>query len=181
MADNAEKNDEKPATEEKPSTPPWGENFEPERAWRLIQNLRGDNEGLKKERDDARAEAAEFRTAAEKSGEDRDKALKAAVERAEKAERDLAIRKHNLPDDVVEEFADYLSGSPEEVDARAARLAARLSKASETETPPVEDEDNDEGGDIPAKPKPALTPGHGGDDAAPFDPAAIAAAARSRF
>ncbi len=179
MADDP-KNDETPSTDEKNATPPWGDNFDAERAWALIQGLRGDKETLKKERDDARAEASDFRTAAEKTGEDRDKALKAATERAEKAERDLAISKHNLPADVLEEFGDYLTGTTEEVDAKAARLAARLApKPAEGDEGKETEESSTE--EIPGKPKPALRPGHGGEQDAPFDPKAIADAARARF
>ncbi len=183
MADDAEKNTDTTETETKETTPPWGDNFDAARAWKLVQDLRGDKENLKKERDEARSEAAEFRTAAEKSGEDRDKALQAAVERAEKAERDLAIRKHNLPEDVLKDFEDYLTGTPEEVDAKAARLAARLAPKPEEGKEGEEKETGAEknGDEIPGKPKAALRPGHGGEEDAPFDPAAIAAKARERF
>lgn len=167
---------------------PWtAEDFDAERAWRLVQSLRAERDGLKTERDDARKEAEEFRSAASKTGDERDKALAAATKRAEDAERSLAIRKHNLPDDVVEEFADYLTGTPDEVEAKAARLAARLAPK------PPEGDGGDKGGDkggdgsdgtseIPGRPKPRLTPGDssGDDDAGDFDPEAIARAARER-
>lgn len=169
-----------PAAEEK--APEFTGEFDEDRAKRAIANLRAEVSALKDNLSAVTKERDDFRTAAEKTGEDRDKALSEALKRAEKAERDLAIAKHGLPDDVVQEFADYLTGTPEEVDAKAARLKARL--APKEETPPADDEGANSGEEtppqeIPGRPKPALTPGHGGDTSEPFDPAAIAKAARA--
>lgn len=175
---------DKPATPPAESTPPWGDDFDAERAWRLVQNLRSEVSGLKTERDAARSEATEFRSAAEKTGEERDRALADAVTRAENAERKLAISSHNLPDDVVEEFGDYLTGSPQEVATKAAKLAARLGLTKIEEPAPNADEPPAEPAapQLPGRPKTAPVPGSAGDpNTEPaFDPVAIAAAARAR-
>ena len=174
MADSAEKKDEKVTTPDAPKAdaPPWGDDFDAEKAWRLIVNLRSDVAGLKTDRDDART-ALQAREDAEKSDAEK------AVARAERAEADLkeerrkglvsaAALKHNLPDDVLE----FLTGDDAEaIEAKAARLGA-LSKVETTEEP---------GEEIPGKPKAALRPGHGGEETPAFDPNAIAEAARASF
>jgi uncharacterized protein YPO0396 len=128
MPDDVKKSDEK-TDEPQGKAPEFDGEIDAEKAARLVANLRAEVASLKTERDDARSERDAFREAAEKTGAERDEALKAAVKRAEDAERTLAISKHNLPDDVVAEFADYLTGPPDVLDAKAARLAARLAPA----------------------------------------------------
>ena len=177
MADTAEKKDEKVTTPDAPKAeaPPWGDDFDAEKAWRLIVNLRTDVSGLKTDRDDART-ALQAREDAEKSESEK------AVARAERAEADLkderrkglvsaAALKHNLPDDVLE----FLTGDDAEaIEAKAARLGALGGSKVETE-------EKSGGEEIPGKPKAALRPGHGGEETPAFDPAAIAQAARERF
>lgn len=158
--------------------------FDAEKAKTAIANLRTEVAALKERNAAVITERDEFKAAAEKTGEDRDTALKAAVERAETAERTLAISDAKLPDDVVTEFADYLTGSAEEVREKAKRLAARLLPPEDKATgdDPADDADKDKGGDAPkappARPAPALVPGDGGDASEPFDPVAVAKAAR---
>lgn len=155
--------------------------FDAEKAQRLVANLRAEVVTLKERTAAITAERDDFKAAAEKTGDDRDKALKAALDRAEAAERSLAIKKHNLPDEIVEEFADYLTGTAEEVDAKAAKLAARLAPKTEEPGEPAGGEGEEPVEEPPApveRPKPALTPGHGGEVTPDFDPVAIAKAAR---
>lgn len=48
------------------TTPPWeanGERFDPERAWRLIQDLRGERDGLRTERETLQGRVSEFEQA----------------------------------------------------------------------------------------------------------------------
>lgn len=185
MSDNANATGE---TTENPEgkAPEFEGEFDAEKAQRLVANLRGEIATLKERTAAITAERDDFKAAAEKSGEERDKALKDALDRAEAAERSLAIKKHNLPDDVVEEFADYLTGTAAEVDAKAAKLAARLGAAPKEEQPAPEGEESGEKdgeeeeppANLPERPKPALTPGHGGEVTPEFDPVAIAKAAR---
>lgn len=158
-----------PAAPTKPA--PWGENFDPERAWRLVENLRADIASLKTERDEAR-----------KSLQERETELSTITERATNAERGLwlekALRKHPAlaekvgeGDDAVD-LSEFLKGdTEEEILRRAARLAALRSPAPpKGDTPPPSTDDG--------RPKPDLVPGHGGTPAPPFDPDKIAAEAR---
>lgn len=171
---------------DKPTTPPWGDDFDAERAWTLIQNLRGDVETVKTERDEARQERDDAKAA---DPEAADK-LTAAETRAKTAETSLwterALRKHSIDEDLV----DFLTGdTEEEILAKAERLAGRSKPADSADNgdkggadkggKPDADADASAGDQgLPGTPKPSLTPGHGGDTPAPFDPDAIAAKAR---
>jgi hypothetical protein len=159
-----------PKTDDAPKTTFSGD-FDPERAARLIDNLRGEIADLKKDLGTART-ALQEREDAEKSEAQKIADRAAAAEKAAAdAKRALLIeratRKHSLPEDVVE----FLTGdTEEEIEAKAARLASLgAPKKDGEETPPA---------DLPGKPKADLVPGHGGEETAPFDPDAIAAAAR---
>lgn len=170
---------------DKPTTPPWGDDFDAERAWTLVQNLRGDLDKLKTERDDARQERDDAKAASD-STESAEK-LTAAEARAKAAETSLwterALRKHSIDEDLV----DFLTGDTEEdILAKAERLAGRSKPAEEKPSTDGDPKDGDKPADdkpagdqgLPGTPKPSLTPGHGGDTSAPFDPDAIAAKAR---
>lgn len=162
-----------------PTTPPWGDDFDAERAWTLVQNLRGDVDKLKTERDEARQERDDAKAASD-SPEAAEK-LTAAETRAKNAETSLwterALRKHSIDEDLV----DFLTGATEEeILAKAERLAGR-SKPADGDKPDGDKPDGDKpDGDkgLPGTPKLSLTPGHGGDSPAPFDPDAIVSAIR---
>lgn len=156
--------DEKPAGK----APRFDGEFDPERAARLIENLRSDLDKIKAERDELRT-AHQEREDAEKTE------LEKLRERAERAEaglkdaqlsslRSTVARKHQLPDELL----DYLNGDDEEsLNAKAETLAKYARRPAD---------------DLPGRPKPDLVPGEGDDsDDAPFDPAAIAKQARNRF
>ncbi|MBW3663566.1 MAG: hypothetical protein KY469_10740 [Actinobacteria bacterium] len=117
------------------SKPPWGsdEEFDPEKAWKLIQNLRGDVDELKpkaaklKELEDA--DKTEAQRAAERAAE----AEKRAAEAEAQAAKLEAAVKHGL----TEEDLDLLgTGTPEEIAERAEKLAARLGSSQERPLPP---------------------------------------------
>lgn len=174
-----------------PSTPPWGDDFDAEKAWTLVQNLRGDKEKLQGEKDSLTAELTTERQAredAEKAAKDVDPEgkLTAAEKRAADAERSLwterALRKHAIDEELVE----FLSGDTEEAILAKAEKLSKVGKPGD-EKPGGEKSDEDkngadkpEGGELQGRPAPALTPGHGGDSPAPFDPEAIASAARRK-
>lgn len=174
MSDDTRNEDPKPA-EKKTTTPPWGkdEDFDPARAWSLIENLRTEVEDLKTAKKDLEADRQAREDAEKTEAEKAADRAKQAEERAEQAERALyverAVRKHEIPDDLVE----FLTGSTEEeINERAERLSKSLGKdGSEQER--KHEEPGDDG-----RPTPALTPGHGGDAPEHFDAAAIAQAAR---
>lgn len=139
-------------TPPKPTTPEgkarqWDGEFDPERAARLIENLRKENAALKAAKPD------------EKSLQDRLAALEEALSKSErKALVAQAAKAHNLPDDLLE----FISGDSEEDINRKAEALAKFAKA------PAEE--------VPGRPKPRLKPGTGGDDGEPFDPKAVAKA-----
>lgn len=156
-----------PTTEDK--APKWEGDFDPERAAKLVANLRSDMDKLKQERDELRRVQQE-REDAEKSE------LEKAVARAERAEqalqtaerdklRSAIAKKHELPDELV----GFLDGDTEDDIEAKAKALAEFAAAR-----------RDPADDLSGKPKPRLVPGHGDDsDSAPFDPDAIAKAARS--
>jgi len=147
--------------------PGWEGDFDPDRAARLVTNLRDESKKAKDELADLRKKLAE-KEDAEKSE------LQRIQERAERAEAELnQTRSALLVAEVAKEYgvpADLLNGSNrEEIEARAKALAdwAGASKRPADE--------------VPGKPKPRLVPGSGAatDDA--FDPAATAAKIRARY
>lgn len=136
--------------------------FDADRAARLVSNLREEKDGLAGKIKALEAEIAE-KGGSEKTLQDR---LDALEKRAADAERDLLVSKvakeHHVPDDLLE----FLSGKDEAtLKTQAERLAAYAKKPAD---------------DVPGKPKPKLTPGHGGDEEAPFDADAVAKSARRR-
>lgn len=169
------------------STPPWGDDFDAERAWTLVQNLRADKDKLQGEKDTLTTELATERQAredAEKVAKDADPEgkLSAAEKRAADAERSLwterALRKHSI----AEELVEFLSGDTEEAILAKAEKLSKVGKP-DGEKPKADEEKPDESaekpeGGLPPRPTPDLTPGHGGDAPAAFDPEAIASAAR---
>lgn len=161
-----------PETTEKPEgeeTPPWGDDFDPARAWKTIQNLREVEKAHKKaeaERERAEKERAEAeKTELQKAEE----AVTAARTEALEARRELwterAARKFEIPDDLLE----FLAGDTEEqIQKRAEALAKRIAK--DAPAPPA----------TSTRPKPALKAGDSGGETLSADPDAIAKRARAR-
>jgi hypothetical protein len=143
-----------PATPAAPSTsdskPPWGEDFDAARAWKLVENLRADN-ATKTAKLSDHEKAAQARADAEKSEVERataraERAEKALADREAASRRTDVLKKHGLSDD----DAAYLAGiTDDELDAKAEALAARLGLSKK-----------DAAEEIPGKPAPKLTPGH---------------------
>lgn len=170
--------DNKPA--DAASTPPWGDEFDAQRAWDTITALRGEVKTLKgavanaeEERDSAFSE----RDAAKAIADEAEAKITAATEEHGKAltaaQRDLyierAVRKFGLDEDLV----DFITGDDEE------SILAKAERLSKVGTPPAPSSDPDPTANPAVKPEPALLPGHGGAAPEPFDPAAVAAAARA--
>lgn len=134
------------------SAPKWDGDFDPERAARLVENLRTEVEGLKAKNTEATAKLSEYEQAQMSEAEKAAQRAASAEAELAKVRRELAvsaaIRKHGLSDD----DAEWLSGeTAEEIDAKAAKLAQRL-PAKPAETAPL--------------PATLPVPGHGGDPAA---------------
>ena len=184
-------------TEHGTSTPPWGDDFNAETAWRLVQNLRAEVSDLKASKATLKTEIDSLKS---DSGSGADK-IAAAEKRAKDAEKALHVERAIRKYPALEEYADLLSGdTEEEILAKAERLAkigqpkapegdqkpadeSGDSKPAEGEQKPAEGEQTPADGEqepsgLPGRPAPALTPGHGGSDPEPFDPVAIARAAR---
>ena len=164
--------------DDKKTTPPWGDDFDAERAWTLVQNLRSDLKKVKDERDTLATE----RQAREDEGKPELEKLTGRLTKVEQdfkdAQRALfverALRKHSISEDLVE----FLTGdSEEEILAKAERLASLNKGKSDDDK---DDKDGEQELDDAGRPKAALRPGHGGDSPAPFDADAIAKAARER-
>lgn len=196
MADTAKEQSQETTEEQKGSTPPWGDDFNAERAWNLVQNLRAEKDSLK----DKLATAEQKAQAAEAGESDALKELRtraeAAEARAKDAEHALTLSKVLKDFPALEGFEDLLTGDDEAaIRSKAERLAA-IGKKPEEAAPKdgaqeeqKDDNDNPDGqapdgeqtSSLPKKPEAdlSLTPGHGGEEKVPFDPAAIALAART--
>lgn len=99
--------------------PPWGsdDEFNPEKAWNLIQNVRAERDEAKASLEAARKEASElqgFRLKAQEAEE-------AAAETALSLHRERAARMHGLGDEQFEFLAELTD--PEAIDKRAEKLA----------------------------------------------------------
>lgn len=136
------------------SSPTWDGEFDPERASRLVANLREENKATKKALAEVNAKLAEYEQAKMSD-------LEKLTLRAETAEKELAekkrallvvesARKHNLSDDLMQ----FITGdTPEEVDKQAQLLAEKLSfAATSTKT------------EAPTKPRMKPVSGNGADN-----------------
>jgi hypothetical protein len=178
------------------STPPWGDDFDAEKAWTLVQNLRADKDKLQGEKESLTGELTTERQAREAAETklteaDSEGKITAAEKRAKDAETSLwterALRKHPELD---EDLLDFLTGeTEEEILGKAERLAKRGKPADKPDgdkpdgdnpdgTKPAGDQTSGDGSGLPGTPKPDLTPGHGGDQKPAFDPDAIVSAIR---
>ena len=157
-----------PATEA-PKAPKWDGDFDPDRAARLVENLR-------KENAEAKAKAEEYAAKLKEIDDSKKSESEKLLARAEAAEKDLAeTKKALIVGQVSAEFgvhASYLTGSTKAELEASAKALAEWRNGAPAPAPSTS-----------SKPKPRLTPGEG---TAPTtdenDPAAIAAAIRkSRY
>ena len=105
--------------------PPWGtdDEFNPEKAWNLLQNIRAERDEARAEREAARKEATELQEFRLKAQEAED----AAKETELSLHRERAARAHGLGDDQFEFLAELTD--PEAINSRAEKLAAMASKS----------------------------------------------------
>lgn len=149
--------------------PGWEGDFDPDRAARLVTNLREESKKAKDELAELRKKLTD-KEDAEKSEFQR------LQERAERAETELnQTRSALLVAEVSKEYgvpADLLTGSNrEEIEARAKALAEWAGAGKR----PADD--------VPGRPKPKLVPGNGAatESSETFDPVATAAKIRARY
>jgi len=127
-----------------PATPPWGDSFDPARAWNTIQTLRE----AEKERDQLRRQVmtpeqqqqlAEYNTLLEASKSEaqrKDEAIAAAQREAETARNDAVRYKAAATYGISADHFDLLgSGTEQEVTTRAEKIAALIA-AQQAATPP---------------------------------------------
>lgn len=110
------------------ATPKWDGDFDPERAARLVANLREEVKGYKSELAKAREQLSEYERA--QMSEQERIAAEAEDARKQLAEtrRELAMLKYGLPEKALK----FLHGStPEEIDAQAKELAETFGVAAQ--------------------------------------------------
>ena len=110
-----------------PEPKPWekdGQPFDPERAWNLVQHLREENKGLKEKN-----RAYEDEKLTEKEKADRDLTETRAQIEQLRTEKTLAEIRAKYPALTADDMEFLGTGSPEELEQKAAKLAARLQPA----------------------------------------------------
>lgn len=172
MADTANPTDSTP----NPAADDEWEDFDAERAKNLITKLRGEVRSLKTERDTARDEVAALQAVDEDKADRGAETAPGDAEALAELRRELyverALRKHSVPEELVE----FLTGDDEDSILSKAEKLAGLNKAPSADPAPSDDTAKPP---APTRPTPGLKPGHGGDEAPVFDPDAIVAAARA--
>ncbi|MEO2133387.1 MULTISPECIES: hypothetical protein [unclassified Microbacterium] len=170
------------AETDKTATPPWGDDFDAEKAWELITTLRAAEKTLKTERNAFKAERDElavkvqgFEDAGKTEAEKADAKAQADAAELAKARRDLfverALRKHAIPEELVE----FLTGDDEEsILAKAEKLAGLKSAKPDADATDTDAADAAASG----RPKPGLKPGEGGDAPEEVDLDALVASIR---
>ena len=105
----------------KPPENPWGNDFDADKAWKLVQNLREENKGLKEKN-----RAYEDEKLSDKEKADRDLAEARAELEKVRQERTLARIRAKYPALTDEDMVFLGSGSEAELMERAGKLAARI-------------------------------------------------------
>lgn len=111
--------------------PPWerdGEEFSPEKAWKLIENLRADNLKLKTTNESNASKLREIEDAKLSEQERLQRDLKETREQLASVNtaKAWAEARAKYPQLTEEDFDLIGAGTPEEITAKAAKLAARI-------------------------------------------------------
>lgn len=144
---------------------PWGDDFDEDRAWTLIQNLRGDKAKTQQERDELAAQVKAVEDAKLSEQERIAKELEQAKTELAEQRRQVALSRYDLPESAL---VFLTAESAEEIDKQASALAG-LAPKKEPEAPKAPAD---------SRVKPALPNGQTDDIPEPFDPRAIAQRAR---
>jgi hypothetical protein len=96
--------------------PPWGddENFDPAKAWKLIQNVRGDVEKFKSERDTLAKKVKEHEDSSKSASEKLEERASTAEQQLSAAQREAARLRIALKKGLTETQAKRLVGDTEE-------------------------------------------------------------------
>lgn len=155
-----------------PPAPPWGsaDKFDPDRAWKLITDLREDITKVKADRETWKSKATKYETDqltdSQRLERERDEARQERDSNGVELARLKAAVKHGIS----EEDLDLLgSGTAEEIEDRAKRLADRLGKPTPQVDPGRKPKERLRGGSEPEE-EPEET-----------DPAKLAAKVRRGF
>lgn len=130
--------------------PPWGsdEEFDPKRAWALIQNLRAERDDVKTRHGDAAAKLKEFEDAKLSAEEKTSRDLKDAQQQMSSLQAENALLKAGVEHGLSGDDLQLLAGLPADViEERAAILAERLNTVPGAVS------------DLSDRPKPALRGG----------------------
>ncbi|BAQ32084.1 hypothetical protein [Bifidobacterium scardovii] len=111
--------------------PPWerdGEDFSPEKAWKLIENLRSDNAKLRESNESSNAKLREIEDSKLTEQEKLQRDLSEAQARLAEADRAKAWAdaRSKWPQLKEEDFDLLGAATPEEIADKAAKLAARI-------------------------------------------------------
>src|SRR5690606_11601553 len=137
------------ATSPTGKAPKWDGDFDPERAARLVENLRGDNESLKAKLAELSAKLGEKEEAEKSEFEKLQSRAQKAEEELQRLRTEALVAKAAVKFGIPDELAEFITGSTEEeIFERAERLAqhAAARKAAE----------------MPGRRKPRLVPGDTG-------------------
>lgn len=131
-----------PTTPPAAAAPPWGTDFDPEKAWNLVQNLRADKEKLSARpamTTEQQQQLSEYQALVEASKSDAQRLQEQAAQAqrdAEQARADAirykAAATHGIPSDHFELLG---SGTEDEVTARAQKIAELIAKATAPPAP----------------------------------------------
>lgn len=160
--------DEQPKEAVTETTPPWGDDFDPARAWETIQRQRAAEADLK-------AKLSAF----EKAEQEKADAEKTELERlrdqlnAATAEKTALARTAQLNELGLDKtLHDFVTGeTPEAIAEQVATLKAALGNGKPAEEDPAP-------ASTTTRPQPQLTPGQGGDDKSVPDLDALVASLR---
>lgn len=124
-----------PAKEPTEEKPPWGsdDEFDPQRAWKLIQDVRSDADKRKAEAEELRQKVKKHEDASKSDQEKLEERATTAEQRAVKAEKEAARFKVALKKGLTEVQARRLVGDSEEDLAKDADELLASFKGSENE------------------------------------------------
>ena len=113
------------------AAPKWDGEFDPERAARLVANLREEAKGYKAQLAEVQARLTEYERSQMSEQERIAEEARAAQEQLVATRRELAMLKYGLPEKALK----FLNGaSPEEIDAQAQELAETFGVSAKSES-----------------------------------------------
>lgn len=120
--------------------PPWGdEPFDPDRAWKLIQELRSDKDQLKTERESLKTKVSEHERAQMSEKERAESERDEARQERDAARLELLTLRMAVKYQLDEDDLDLLgTGTEEEIEKRAKRLAERAAGSKPPSRKPSE-------------------------------------------